>query len=209
MKKRLCDLPFWPSRHRVALAVRSVRERLRGLDFTLPDRMENRGRGDGAMYYASPDAILQRLFDCVDKERFGRFLDVGCGKGYVLRAARKHGFASVGGVEYDEKLCRICRRNMRRLGLDDVFVACADAGAWDGYGGYDVFYFFNPFRADVMERVVECILRQCRGREIMLIYYRPRYTEAIERSGAFALVAELHDAEKNYDARVYRGKIPL
>lgn len=199
---------FWPSRHRVAVVVKSLGERLRGLDFTMPDRMENRRRADGAMYYASPDGVLRRLFDCVEPERFGRLLDVGCGKGYVLRAAREYGFSVVGGVEYDEKLCRVCRRNMKRLGLGDVSVTCADAGAWDGYGGYDVFYFFNPFRADVMHRVIARIVEQCRGREIVLIYYRPRYAEVIEGTGLFRCVAELHDAEKDYDARVYWGKIP-
>ncbi len=199
---------LWPSRHRVAVALKSLGERLHGLDFTLPDRMENRGRADGAMYYASPDGILQRLFDLVEAERFGRFLDVGCGKGYVLRAAREYGFSTVGGVEYDERLCRVCRRNMRRLGLGDVSVACADAGSWDGYGGYDVFYFFNPFQAEVMRRVIGRVVEQCRGREIVLIYYRPRYTEAIEETGLFDLVARLHDAEKDYDACVYRGQMP-
>lgn len=56
---------LWPSRHRVAVVLKSLGERLHGLDFTLPDRMENRGRADGAMYYASPDGVLQRLFECV------------------------------------------------------------------------------------------------------------------------------------------------
>lgn len=205
---KLRALPFYPSRHRLQLAAESLNERLHGLDFTMPDRMEKRGRGDGTMYYASPEGIVRQLFERVDVSRFGRLLDVGCGKGYVLRAAAEYGFSAVGGVEYDEKLCRICRRNLRRLGLDGVSVACADAGGWDGYGDYDVFYFFNPFQADVMARVVARIREQCRGREILLIYYRPRYTEAIEAGGLFRCEAELHDEVKGYDARIYRGRMP-
>ena len=81
-------------------------------------------------------------------------------------------------------------------------------GGWDGYGDYDVFYFFNPFQADVMARVVARIREQCRGREILLIYYRPRYTEAIEAGGLFRCEAELHDEVKGYDARIYRGRMP-
>ena len=112
---KLRALPFYPSRHRLQLAAESLNERLHGLDFTMPDRMEKRGRGDGTMYYASPN---------------------------------------------------------------------------------------------VMARVVARIREQCRGREILLIYYRPRYTEAIEAGGLFRCEAELHDEVKGYDARIYRGRMP-
>lgn len=204
---KIAALPFVPTAHRLRLAAAGLRERMRGLDFTMPDRMYDRGRNDGAMYYATPRGILRELFACVDRERFSRFIDVGCGKGFVLSEAKKYGFADVGGVEYDEKLCRIARKNMKRLGLD-ARIVCADATAFDGYGDYDVFYFFNPFQGAVMERVLQQIVAQCRGREIVIIYYRPRYPEAIEQYEFFEKVQVLHDEVKDYMAHVYRGRVP-
>lgn len=192
---------------RLRLGLCCLGERLQGLDFTLPDRMYDRGRGDGAMYYASPGGILQRLLDGVDKKRFPRFLDVGCGKGYVLRRAAETGFAAVGGVEYDEALCAVARRNMKRLGLQ-ASVICADAREFDGYGDYDVFYFFNPFQANIMEQVMQRIAAACRGREITVIYYRPRYAEAVERLGFLTKTRVLHDPVKDYMAYVYEGRVP-
>lgn len=205
--EKIKALPFVPTAHRLKLAAAGLGERLRGLDFTVPDRMYDRGRSDGAMYYATPQGILRELFACVDRERFSRFIDVGCGKGFVLAEAKKYGFADVGGVEYDEKLCRIARKNMKRLGLRAEIV-CTDAAAFDGYGGYDVFYFFNPFRGELMERAVQRIVQQCRGREIFLVYYRPRYPEAIEQYDFFEKVQVLHDDVKDYMAHVYRGRVP-
>lgn len=207
--RKIMALPFVPNKHRVKILLSTLKEKLCGLDFSMPDRMYDRNRNDGAMYVASPDGILSDLLSQVDMERFRGFLDIGCGKGYVLWKAQQWGFSRVGGVEYDEKLCRVCMRNLRRLGLQDrVEVTCGDACRFQNYGDYDVFYFFNPFGEDVMRRVLREILRQCRGREIILLYFRPRYAAAIEECGCFRLIARLHDQEKGYDAHVYRGKIP-
>lgn len=206
---RLRAFAFFPTRHRIRVVLSSLRERLTGLDFTLPDRMYDRGRGDGAMYLASSDSMLAQLFSCVDREKFHRFLDVGCGKGYVLWQAAMHGFSVVSGIEYDEKLFAICLRNLRRLGLADrIHPVCADACSFDGYGQYDVFYFFNPFGAEVLQKVMEEIIAQCAGREVMLLYYRPRYGSVIEACGCFESVSEFFDPERGYNAKVYCGKIP-
>lgn len=194
-------------RRRLRLGFACLWERLRGLDFSRPDRMYDRGRGDGAMYYATPSGILSELLDRADPKRWPHFLDVGCGKGYVLRRAAERGYETVGGVEYDEKLCAAARKNMKRLGLQ-ARVHAADAAAFEGYGDYDVFYFFNPFRAELMARVMERIVEQCRGREILILYYRPRYPEAVERFDFFKKEAVLHDPVKDYSAHVYRGCIP-
>ena len=206
----ICELfPFIPNKHRIKTVLGSLHEKLRGLDFTMPDRMYDRNRRDGAMYYASPEGILREIFSLVDRETYSRFLDVGCGKGYVLWQAKLFGFNRVGGVEYDEKLCDVCSRNLRKLGLSgEVELHCADACDFSGYGNYDVFYFFNPFTDRIMRRVMGQIRNQCRGREILLIYYHPRYPGAIEESGCFQLRQILYDPEKNYEVYVYSGKIP-
>ena len=196
-------------RNRLRYIVSYLRERSRGLDFTLPDRMYDRRRHDGAMYYATAPEVLADLFACVDSARYDRFLDVGCGKGFVLKAAAEQGFRAVGGIEYDEKLAAICRRNMARLGLDGrVRVIRGNAADFRGYGGYNCFYFFNPFRPEIMAAVVDAICRQCRGRDVLLIYYHPRYTEAIEEAGCFRLMRVLRDPARDYDVFIYQGAIP-
>lgn len=91
------ELPLMPNRHRISVAWNSLKERLQGLDFSMPDRMYDRGRKDGGMYTATPDRVLRDMFACVDRKRYGAFLDIGCGKGYVLWQAKAYGFQRVGG----------------------------------------------------------------------------------------------------------------
>lgn len=206
---KLTALPFVPNHYRVSVVLSSLREKLRGLDFSMPDRMYDRNRNDGAMYVASPDEILLDLLSCVDIAKFHGFFDVGCGKGYVLWKAGQWGFDRVGGVEYDWKLYKTCEANLEKLGVRKaVDITCGDACEYEHYGDYDVFYFFNPFMDDVMRRVMEKILDQCAGKEIMILYYRPRYTDAIESSGCLKRIAERYDPAKGYNAYVYRGRIP-
>lgn len=205
---KITSLPFIPNKHRVRLALSSAKERLLGLDFTLPDRMYDRNRKDGAMYYATPPSALKQLFETIDPA-FDSFIDIGCGKGYVLYKAKKFGFAKVGGIEYDAKLTDICRKNMRRLKMDDsVNVTCTDARTFEHYNDYNVFYFFNPFVEDVMESVISSIVKQCPGKEVTIVYYRPRYPKPIESRPYFVKQAELYDSINGYTANVYRGVIP-
>ena len=200
---------YFPNRRRVKLARAALGERMRGLDFSLPDHMYDRGRNDAAMYAASSVKALQELFSCIDTGTFDKILDIGCGKGFVLWQARVYGFSKVGGVEYDQKLYDTCLRNMERLGLQNqVDVHYGNACDFDGYGDYNVFYFFNPFVAEVMEKVMRAILGACSGKEIMLVYYRPRYCQIVERAGCFERVKVLFDKEKNYEIYLYRGKVP-
>lgn len=201
------QFPLFPTRHRLRMAWACVRERLHGLDFTMPDRMFDRGRGDGAMYQISSSWILRELLASVDPEAFPGLLDIGCGKGFVLHTALEAGFSKVGGLEYDEKMLNICRKNMDRLGIScKVTLYHADACTFRHYGNYRVFYFFNPFDESHMRKVLAQILEQCQGLEIILIYYHPRYAHVMEEPGCFTKIRSFHDPEMGYDACLYRGK---
>ncbi|GEM_PF-812469 len=198
-----------PNKHRIRVVLDSFHEWLRGLDFTMPDRMYDRKRNDGGMYLVSSEKIVSELMGMVDKQKYPGFLDVGCGKGFILWKAYQSGFKKIGGVEYDEKLTEICNKNMKRLKLtDSMTVTCTDAREFENYGDYDVFYFFNPFKGDIMQTVIDKICTQCAGREIMIMYYRPRYPEPIENTGFFNKIRTLYDEERHYDIAVYQGAIP-
>ena len=83
----------------------------------------------------------------------------------------------------------------------------ADAVDFDGYGEFDVFFFFNPFSEEVFGRVIDRILesRKSDG-PLTFIYHNPRYLDALEgRLKRAASEPEqirktmLHDKRKNYD----------
>ena len=65
-----------PNKHRIRVVLDSFHEWLRGLDFTMPDRMYDRKRNDGGMYLVSSEKIVSELMGMVDKQKYPGFLDV-------------------------------------------------------------------------------------------------------------------------------------
>lgn len=61
--------------------------------------------------------MLKRIFDENDFSEKHNFIDMGCGKGYVMAVASEYLFEKIG-REYTEKLCDICRRNLDILQLN-------------------------------------------------------------------------------------------
>ena len=68
-----------------------------------------------------------------------RFLDVGCGIGNVLLFAEQFGFETYG-IEKDEYPFKIAAK---LIGEDRI--AQADIWSYDGYGEYEVIYYYRPF----------------------------------------------------------------
>ena len=73
---KIRQLPFYPSKHRIRQGIICLKERLLGLDFSMPDRMYDRKRNDGAMYVVTPKTALKESFVCVDLEKYPRIIDV-------------------------------------------------------------------------------------------------------------------------------------
>ena len=184
-------------------------ERPRGLDFTMRDtRLYQQSAGKYHGYSKTDEKYLQEIFQTLDFSRCRNLLDVGCGKGVVLKEAAKFPFERIAGIELQEELVRTAGKNFRILGLERR-ISCmqADALDFDGYGEFDVFFFFNPFSEEVFGRVIDRILesRKSDG-PLTFIYHNPRYLDALEERLKRAASGPeqvrkvmLHDKRKNYD----------
>lgn len=87
------------------------------------------------------------------------FLDVGCGKGRGLLLAAELGFREVVGVELNAGLAEVARRNVARWNelrraRCGVRVLCGDATEVELPTGPLVVYLYNPFRAEVLRRLL-------------------------------------------------------
>lgn len=72
-----------------------------------------------------------------------RFLDVGSGGGTKVLAATAC-FDHCDGLEYEEDTVETGTRLLALLSPDTCRLIHGDATAFDGYGGYDVIYFYRP-----------------------------------------------------------------
>ena len=119
-----------------------------------------------------------------------------------MKVAAELGYAKMDGLDLDERLLNIARKNMRKLQLN---VGCIKANAADFDGYAAVFYFYNPFGKPVFEKVIQRLIesQNKRDRDIWAVYYHPVFGELFQQAG-FTLEKETHDHTRDTVARIYK-----
>ncbi len=109
------------------------------------------------------------------------FIDIGCGIGQIMLMAEMAGFDAFG-IEKDPYPCTIAQRLM---GKDKVLLE--DIWNFDGYGNFDVIYYFRPFSTKELqsrfEKMVEDELKPGG-----LIIGNRRLSDSIENDKRFCRV---------------------
>jgi len=146
-------------------------------------------------YEPTPIPEAEALLDTIPEPLASTtFVDVGSGMGRVLLLAARRPFKMVAGVEISPTLHEVARENVERFDQDalqcrDIRLTRGDAAEYKFPRGTLAVYLYNPFRANILQAVLERLLAQ--PREITLIYHTPLEREVIEASGAFELVCDL------------------
>lgn len=164
-------------------------------------------RFDWGNYEPTLPAVAGRVLDALERllgpEETAKatFVDLGCGKGRVLLLAAQRPFARVVGVELDPRLVAVAERNVAAWsvshGLTPPAVVWADAAEVPLQGDPLVLYLYNPFPAEVLDRV----LRRFRGRQTVIAYVHPVDRNLVEAHGFRPLMVSLEDPSWI----VYRG----
>lgn len=181
-------------------------EKPRGLDFTMRDiSMLKKSGGLYHGYSKTSEKHLQEIFGSITFTGGERLLDIGCGKGVVLRVASGYPFEKVAGIEIDERLTAIAIKNFRILKMENR-VQCfqMDAAEFEGYGDYNIFFLFNPFSGTVMKKVVDKLKMVSEKSPITVIYHNPVYMELFEQEGKVTILKRLYDKTKDYSTYIFR-----
>ncbi len=116
-------------------------------------------------------------------------VDYGSGKGRALLFAATLPFRKIIGVEFCEQLHEIAVRNIaywqkKYAEPRAIESICADAANFDPPAGPTVFYFYNPFKAETMRRVVARIEQsyKCDPRPLVLVYANPTCKELFDET---------------------------
>ena len=181
-------------------------EKPRGLDFTMRDKsVINQEKGFNG-YNKTSESHLRKIFSYLPFEKGLSLIDIGCGKGAVLKEGIKYPFVKVGGIEISEELVTIAQRNFKRLHITDkIECVLADATEYQGYNNYNVFYLANPFGEEMFEKVLKKIelgIEKKEGEEYYLIYYKPLHAEVVEKYN-WKLKKKLFDKLRQYDTYIY------
>lgn len=85
------------------------------------------------------------------------FIDLGSGKGKVLILAHKMGFKKIFGVEISSNLNKICKKNLKKMKIYNVEVLEQDASTLKILPENSVFYFYNSFEKQILDKVLDNI----------------------------------------------------
>ncbi len=171
-----------------------IGDRLRGIDVRLTMDCDRAGIDSktSSGYAPSGDRYLVSVLEALNITKTDSVIDVGCGKGSAMLTMLRFPFRQVDGLEVSHELAQIGRNNLCRVGAFRSRIIECDAYWFTGYGEYNVVYFYNPFVASVMGRVIDHIAYCVRsvGRKVTLIYNNPICHEVVMASGVFQKVAE-------------------
>jgi SAM-dependent methyltransferase len=120
------------------------------------------------------------------------FVDFGSGKGRVLLIASEFPLAQVTGVEFDQRLHAIAEENIKQFEgprkCRQVQSLCMDAATYEPQARDTIYFFFSPFKGNVMKivlaRIRESILRD--AHDCFVVYVNPELGHMIDEIGAFA-----------------------
>ena len=114
-----------------------ILEKPRGLDFTMRDtRLFRYSKGKYHGYSKTDEKHLNTIFWTLDYSRSRKLLDVGCGKGVILKEAAGFPFEKISGIEIQPELVKIAEKNLK----------------------------FNPFSEEVFQKVIARILQEDRDK---------------------------------------------
>jgi SAM-dependent methyltransferase len=124
------------------------------------------------------------------------FIDFGSGKGRTLLLASEYPFARIIGVELSGQLHQVARHNLSvwqesRNVVAQMSATHADATQFKLPAGPCVLYFFNPFKASVLEHVLENIMASYKvaPRHLVLIYANPTAKHVVDGCELFTQTA--------------------
>ncbi|MBY0504654.1 MAG: class I SAM-dependent methyltransferase [Bryobacteraceae bacterium] len=160
-------------------------------------------------YFPSTFALIELAFAEArailgDEIRQCNLLDYGSGKGKVLIAGARYGFALSRGIEYTERMHAVAGRNIAKLGLgQQVELIHGDAAEFVPSPKDRVVYLFNPFEGEVLDRAMRNLRSVTPEGKRVLVVYNPICDDIFQRY--FTRVAEKVAQPGNARYNVYVG----
>ena len=127
-------------------------------------------------YEPTPYRVLERLATSRLIGKNDVILDYGCGKGRVGFFLAYRTNANAIGIEYDERIYESALKNRKTaLSRAKADLVLARAEAYEVPHSVNRCYFFNPFSAEILHKVMARILESYyeSPREVLLFFYYP------------------------------------
>jgi 16S rRNA G966 N2-methylase RsmD len=184
----------------------------RGLDFTMRNKTIGITRKDSHGYALSPEVVVNNMLNSLNISKQDSFIDIGSGKGGVPVFASKYNFGRVAGLEIEEFLHNIAKKNVKILSLENrIELFLEDAILFNKYHEFNIFYLFNPFELNVYKEVLDKIFESIHNPErlnsnIVLICYGASDYDYIKKSSLFNLIRDDKDNVRDSKINIWKIK---
>ena len=138
------------------------------------------------------------------------FIDFGSGKGRCLLIAGMLGFKEAIGIEFAEDLCQKSRENLQsfkkahpHVELSPIKIIKEDALNFYPYSNHNVYFFYNPFDGNIMEKVLQnCVESSNSESRDYYIYINPLRDYLFESFG-LKEVMSIPNLNHNKKVKIY------
>ncbi|MDA0668233.1 MAG: class I SAM-dependent methyltransferase [Planctomycetota bacterium] len=121
----------------------------------------------------------------LDLQAVDVFLDLGCGKGRVTCMASRSNASRVVGLEQDDALLEIARKNLNRISDVRAQVDFHHGLAQDfDFDTTTVVFLFNPFGADTLRDVLHLLEQSLKRnpRRLRIVYVNPVHEQVLSNA---------------------------
>lgn len=154
-------------------------------------QVKSRNRSHGVRYeQTKPEAFATLMKPLRIRFEDFTFVDFGSGKGRALLLAAEYPFRRIIGVEFAVELHEAAQRNIARYHSPTqrcraMEVYCQDAAEFAVPPEPTVFYFYNPFDAAVMAKVLANIRASLEShpRPVFILYCNHRHHDLVVQAG--------------------------
>jgi SAM-dependent methyltransferase len=185
--------------------------KMRGIDVGLvPVESLQQSPERAHLHSASGGPDLEVVLKALDIASTDSVIDVGCGKGGALITLAQFPFAKVSGIDISDALVEVARKNLSRLGIENVDVLCRDAGEFTELDEYTFVYLYNPFPCNVVQQFMSHLAENLRRqpRRLTLIYKNPKCHDVVASTMGFNKVREFHHSRLLFYVYVHEPQGP-
>ena len=146
---------------------------------------------DGSKYHrysTSDNFYLKKIINYINVGKDDSIIDIGSGKGSVLRFFLKYPFKKIGGLEISEKLIEISKSNLNHANKNQIVHFNEDAKDFNKYDDFNIYYVYNPCSKEIFEGILEKIVSTSSNKKL-LIYNNPTCEESVINYG-FSFIKE-------------------
>jgi len=166
-----------------------------GISTVMPERLEKLTITEGNIRKSSPYEAISYYLVELSLASFRKhsdhssIIDLGCGKGRVMTVAAHFGFTSIKGIDFAKELCEEAEKNMMKTA--EKFqnlkweVNCNDVLNYPIQPNDSVFFMFNPFEKDTLEKFLDKLGVSVAKfpRPVWFIYASPVYLDSLLKYG--------------------------